>query len=123
MATPGSSPVARCKWWITMPGRNGSNGSSRQPPAISPRWDKLGMAEPRDDLIGGRRPSYDGTLGADHGKRGRLELGEVAFGRVLGEKAHIAAVVGLAHRGLYTYFGGDAREDQMSDSAVFEDAA
>ena len=68
---------------------------------------------PLEHLVGRRRPADDRALRPDHGERRRLELGKVALGRVLGEQAFVAAVVGLAHGRLHADLGGDAGEDQL----------
>ena len=79
------------------------------------------MRSPPRTSANGRRPSDDGALRADHVERRRLEGGKVARGRVLDQQAFVAAVVGLAHRGLHADFGRDAGEDELGDAARLQD--
>ena len=63
------------------------------------------------------QPADDAALRRDHLDGRRLELGEIALGRVLDQQAFVAAVVRLAHRGLHADFGGHAGEHQVRDAA------
>ena len=68
-----------------------------------------------------RVPADDRALRRDHRQRRRLELGEVALGAVLDQQAVVAAVVGLAHRGLHADLGRHAGEDEVRDAARLQD--
>ena len=97
------------------PSRNGSKARSRQPPpSSSAEAPRLRHRSASTNLVGRGGPADDRALRADHGKRGRLEFGEVALRRVLGEQAFKAAVVGLAHGGLHADLRGDAGEDETA---------
>ena len=50
-----------------------------------------------------------------------LELGEVGGDAVLEHQAVVAAVVGLAHRGVDADLGGDAADDELCDAAAAQD--
>ena len=75
---------------------------------------------PPERLIDARRPADDRALRPDHGEGRRLELGEIALGRILGEQALIAAVIGFAHAGLDADLGGDTCEDELAGAEALQ---
>src|SRR4051812_41803358 len=81
--------------------------------ATGPRPSTMSIPDRLQHLIRGRSPSDDRALRPDHRQRRSLELRKIALGRVLGEQAFVAAVVGLAHRRLHADFRGNAGEYQL----------
>ena len=103
----------------TMPGRYSGSISSRSSGAIA------SMTAPASNwLVAHRTPPPICRSGVaqptiapwadDHLDRRRLELGKVALRRILDQQALVAAVIGLAHRGLDADFRRDAGEHQMA---------
>ena len=91
-------------------------------PATSPtEAPRSASADCRDDIGRVPHPAEDAALRLDHPEAHVLEFGEVGTHAILGHEAVVAAVVGLAHRGVDAHFGGDAGDDELGDAAVLQD--
>src|SRR5580692_5676757 len=60
-------------------------------------------------------PAEDATLGLDHFQAHVVEFGKIRCAAIGQHHAAIAAVVGLAHRGVDADFGGHAAHQQVLD--------
>src|SRR5580704_2646446 len=79
------------------------------------------LADRRDDIGRASHPAENAALRLDHFQAHVLELGEVGAHAILGDEAVVAAVVGLADRGVDAHFGGDAGDDELGDAAMLQD--
>jgi hypothetical protein len=68
-------------------------------------------------------PAEDAALRGDHRQAHPVELGEVRADAVGQHQALVAAVVGLAHRGVDADLGRHAGDDQLADSCLREQFA
>ena len=68
-----------------------------------------------------RDPAENRALRLDHLEADALELGEVRRHAVAQHHALVAAVVGLAHRGVHAHLQRDAADDQRLDAAIQQD--
>ena len=65
-----------------------------------------------------RHPAEDAALRRDHREARFVELREIGGAAVGEHDAAVAAIVGLAHRGVDADLGGDAADDQRLDAAI-----
>src|ERR1700722_9973943 len=68
-----------------------------------------------------RHPAEDTALSRDHPQADFMEQGEIGSTAIGRDNAAIAAIVGFAHRGMYTHFRGHAADDERLDAAVMQD--
>src|SRR5260370_15259554 len=92
-----------------------SSGSMQVP---APR---SALADRRDDIGRASHPAENAALRLDHFQAHVLEFGKVGADAILGHEAVVAAVVGLANRGVDAHFGGDAGDDELGDAAMLQD--
>ena len=68
-------------------------------------------------------PAEDAALGLDHLQAHLVEFGKVGGAAIRQHDAAIAAVVGLAHRGVDADLGGDAADQQILDAVFLQHVA
>src|SRR3546814_16884994 len=73
-----------------------------------------------DDARGIANPSENAALGGDHSQRNLVEFGEIGTRAVRQHEAVDAPVIGFAHRGMDTYLGGDAADDELADAVLLD---
>src|SRR5216683_6757420 len=78
-------------------------------------------ADCRDDIGRAPHPAENAALCLDHFQAHVLEFEEVGTHAILGHEAVVAAVVGLADRGVDAHFGGDAGDHELGDAAILQD--
>src|SRR2546428_91184 len=65
-------------------------------------------------------PAEDAALRFDHLERGGVKFREVGAHAVFRHEAVVAAIIGLAQRGVDADLGGDAGEDELADAAILQ---
>src|SRR5215472_11604340 len=83
-----------------------SNGTADQQRCEVPaRWRAVGSCAQRsDDRLRRRHPAEDAALRLDHREAGGVKLGKIGGAAVGEHDAAVAAIVGLAHRGVDAHF-------------------
>jgi hypothetical protein len=66
-------------------------------------------------------PAENAALSLDHLKAHFLKFGKVRAHAVFGNEAVVAAIVGLAHRGVDADLGGHTGDDELLYPAILQD--